>query len=155
MAAPGQEKPIICNDTFIPTLNFWLGSVAEEIICQSEEKRCFGLEAERGIWDGPHMKDPVCLFALIIAGPGWEEIFHVCTFGVSSCISVCLFSGLVLIDDSQFTHGCFQFCSSHVTWRTCVHMQKLKPQPQMTDLDTIFRLSVTGVALIPLNGYIR
>lgn len=32
MAAPGQEKLIICNDTFSPELNCWLEGVAEGII---------------------------------------------------------------------------------------------------------------------------
>lgn len=73
-------------------------------------KTCFGLEAERGTCDGPHMKDPAWVFALITAGPGWEELFHVSTFGVSNCIFVCLFSACVLIDYNQFACGCFQFC---------------------------------------------
>lgn len=73
-------------------------------------KKCFGLEAERGTWDGPHMKDPAWLSALITASPDWEEPFHVCAYGVSSCIFVCLFFTFVLIDDSQFACGCFQFC---------------------------------------------
>lgn len=54
------------------------------------------------------MKDLAWLFALITAGPGWEEPFHVCAAGVSNFISVCLFSAFVLIDDSQFVCGCVQ-----------------------------------------------
>lgn len=48
------------------------------------------------------MKDPAWLFTLITAGPGWEEPFHVCVFGVSNCIFVYLLSAFVLIDDSEF-----------------------------------------------------
>lgn len=57
MARPGQEKLIICTDTFSPELNCWLEGVAEEIIClrrrQSQERDVLALKLR-----GAHEKVP-------------------------------------------------------------------------------------------------
>lgn len=114
-------------------------------------KKCLGLEAERGTWDGPHMKDPAEIFALITASPtGRNHSMSVLLESQAASLFVCftlLFWQMIV---SLLVAVFSSACPSHLTWWTCSYGWVETGLAEMTDLETISWFSVIGVTLILL-----
>lgn len=113
---------------------------------QSEEWDVLALKPRGGTGDGPHMKDSVELSASIKARPGWQDLFHIWSFGVSNSVFVCFPPAFVLIDDSWFACGCFFSSASLHVWCGKINGHKRR-QSRRPSLDFF---SVTAVVPILL-----